>query len=286
MRNRVKQFYHPITQLFEYFVQWFGLRQNFSVSIARAGMKQKILGIHHAFSYFRGVLRGNFADSENIVDFRSGSTQAPVLLVHGFLGTKGAMFVLKQRLLADGIHSFSVDLGLLNIHDIRTSAFLLYRRIELLLEQTKQERIDIIGHSMGGLIALYYILHLGGQTRVRRLIMLGSPIRGTWNALWGIGLLGLFCDSVWQLLPGSKLLKELLTHTLPKEVEIFTIAATKDRICPLKSTYLDGAHRFLVPLGHSSLVLSEEVYAKIQEILKIESPDRLGVPQVEKFRRS
>ena len=75
--------------------------------------------------------------------------------------------------------------------------------IQSILDQTQVRRIDIVGHSMGGLIGLYYIKRLGGHQRVRRLVMMGSPVRGTWAALLGVATIGLFSSSSWQLLPGS-----------------------------------------------------------------------------------
>ena len=63
----------------------------------------------------------------------------------------------------------SFNLGTLNVRDIRRSAFLIHRKIERILAQTPSQRIDIIGHSMGGLIGLYYVKKLGGHARVRKL---------------------------------------------------------------------------------------------------------------------
>ncbi len=229
-------------------------------------MKNRLIRFQHTFSYLRHLLRGN--NLETITPKPDSKKDSPpVLLIHGFLGTAGSMFVLKERLLEDGFHVFPVNLGILNVRDIRTSAFSIYRQVESILEATKQPKLDIVAHSMGGLIALYYILRLYGSHRVRRLIMLGSPVQGTWSAILGVGTLGLFCDSVWQILPGSDFLKDLLSVPLPSNVEFFTLAATHDRLCPPESTYIEGAHRSLLPFGHSSLVLSTEVYSKIRGIL-------------------
>ena len=39
--------------------------------------------------------------------------------------------------------------------------------------------MDIVGHSLGGLIAPYYVQRLGGDRRVRTLVTLGTPHSGT-----------------------------------------------------------------------------------------------------------
>ncbi len=41
---------------------------------------------------------------------------------------------------------------------------------------------DFFGFSMGGLIGRYYLQRLGGARRVRRLVTLATPHRGTWTA--------------------------------------------------------------------------------------------------------
>jgi pimeloyl-ACP methyl ester carboxylesterase len=129
-------------------------------------------------------------------------------------------------------------------------------------------KIDIVGHSMGGLIGHYYVKKLGGHARVRRLVMVGAPVNGTWAALFGVVTLGLFSSSSWQLLPRSDLLDELHQGALPPEVEITTIAAAHDWVCPPSATRLRGATAISVPLGHSSLVISDEVYRRIHGVLR------------------
>jgi pimeloyl-ACP methyl ester carboxylesterase len=178
------------------------------------------------------------------------------------------MFPLEKRLVDDGFTVFSFNLGAFNSRDIRGSAFLIHRKIESILAQTSVSEIDIIGHSMGGLIGLYYIKKLGGHARVRKLIMMGTPIRGTWSALIGVVTLGLWSASSWQLLPRSRFLDELSQGPIPPEVELYTLAAARDWVCPLPSTRLHGAKAITLPMGHSSLVVSPEVYTRIKAVLE------------------
>src|SRR5262249_22471166 len=128
------------------------------------------------------------------------------------------------------------------------------------------------GHSMGGLIGLYYVKKLGGHARVRRLIMIGTPVRGTWVALAGVATLGLWSTSSWQLLPRSRFLDELAQGPIPPGTEVFTVAAVRDWVVPLRSTRMKGATALTVPLGHSSLVVADDVYARLIQILR--APDR------------
>jgi pimeloyl-ACP methyl ester carboxylesterase len=227
-----------------------------------AGVREDLSGVSHALSYVRHLARGNRIKRKAFFE-SIDETRPPVLLLHGYLGTRGSMYILERRLNDDGICVFSFNLGSLNVRDIRTSAFLIHRKIESILAQTPVKKIDIIGHSMGGLIGLYYVKKLGGHEKVRKLVMMGTPLRGTWSALLGIATVGLISASAWQLLPGSRFLKELGSGPLPPNVQYFTLAAQRDWVCPIGSTPLEGAESMTVPLGHSSLVMSEEVYRHI-----------------------
>lgn len=235
---------------------------------------QDLAGAPHGLRYLRHLARGNRIRRRSSFDSADG--KPPVLLIHGFLGTRGSLFPLERKLAADGLTVISFNLGALNTRDIRASAFLIHRKIETILSQAAVDRIDIVGHSMGGLIGLYYVKKLGGHQRVRRLIMMGTPVRGTWAALAGVMTLGLFSRSSWQLMPRSRFLDELHQGPLPPDTEIYTLAAVRDRVCPLHSTRLAGATSVTVPMGHSSLVISEQVFERILAILR--APSRSAGP--------
>lgn len=230
-------------------------------------IRQDLVGGRHMIAYLRHLARGNQIRRKQLfatLDDR----HPPVLLIHGFLGTRGSMYPLERRLSRDGICVFSFNLGALNTRDIRDSATLIHHKIQSILAQTAVHKIDIIGHSMGGLIGLDYIKRLGGKERVRKLVMMGTPLRGTWSALAGVATVGLLSRSSWQILPGSRFLDELLREPPPREVSYYSIAAQRDWVCPPESTLLPGATHVTVPLGHSSLVVSDEVYRHVLRALR------------------
>jgi triacylglycerol lipase len=238
----------------------------------RSGVGQDLEGGADGLAYLRHLARGNRIRRQATFD-KLDPERPPVLLIHGFLGTRGSMYMLERRLVEDGFVVVSFNIGTLNVRDIRRSAFLIHRKIERILAQTPWQKIDIIGHSMGGLIGLYYVKKLGGHTRVRRLVMMGTPVRGTWAALAGVATLGLWSTSSWQLLPRSRFLDELAQGPLPPETEIFTLAAARDWVVPLKTTRLPGTTAVTVPLGHSSLVVHETVYERLVDILRPEAEE-------------
>src|SRR5690606_8129899 len=95
------------------------------------------------------------------------------------------------------------------------------------------QRVDLVGFSMGGLIALHALKFLQAQRWIRRLALLGSPTSGTWVGLAGVGTVGLVCPSVWQVLPTSPFLRDLRDAPMPPGVRVRQISAAEDAFCPL-----------------------------------------------------
>ena len=76
-------------------------------------------------------------------------------------------------------------------------------------------------------------------SRVRRLVLMGTPTRGTWSALLGLVTAPLGLASL-QLLPGSPFLRELAEAPLPAGAEVISIGAERDWLAPVASTALEG----------------------------------------------
>ena len=52
------------------------------------------------------------------------------------------------------------------------------RKVEDVLESTYAAKVDLVAHSMGGLLARFYIEELGGDAKVRKLVTIGTPHAG------------------------------------------------------------------------------------------------------------
>jgi len=221
--------------------------------------------VFNTFRYFKhnlsfGLTRQNHLSGE--------SAHPPVILLQGFLGTSGVLEPLDRFLQQKKRNVIILDLGIVNIRDIRESANRLVFEIERVMDLYSKshgfKEIDIVAHSMGGLIAYYYVKKLGGHRCVRKLITMGTPFRGTWAALVGSILFGAFSKGVRQMLPGSKFLKDLhITHHHPIKTKIYSIAAQYDTISPPESCFLKGATNRIIPLGHASLLMDQRVFEHI-----------------------
>jgi lecithin:cholesterol acyltransferase len=79
-----------------------------------------------------------------------------------------------------------------------------------------EPRVVVVAHSMGGLIARYWLGPLGGWRHCRALVTLGTPFRGAPKALdvlaHGVRLAGLRLNGVSDLLASWPSVAELLPH--------------------------------------------------------------------------
>jgi triacylglycerol esterase/lipase EstA (alpha/beta hydrolase family) len=109
----------------------------------------------------------------------AGSHPEVVLLLHGFFQTRNIWAVMEERLRHDGYGVLSFHLGRLlwrfNTQPIDRTAVLVAQKIEAIAQRHGLERLHIVGHSKGGLIARRYVQDYGGARRVKSIVTLGTP---------------------------------------------------------------------------------------------------------------
>jgi pimeloyl-ACP methyl ester carboxylesterase len=107
----------------------------------------------------------------------AGAALPPILLLHGIASTTALAVPLLASLL--GRRVLAIDWpghGLSGADVIPSGAPLrahLVGVIDLVLESLHLEQVDIVGHSLGGQVALYFTV--AEPERVRRLVLLGAP---------------------------------------------------------------------------------------------------------------
>jgi pimeloyl-ACP methyl ester carboxylesterase len=127
----------------------------------------------------------------------------PILLVHGMVDNRSIFTLLRRGLRRRGFgRVVSINYSPWTT-DVRAAAAELAEEVETLVAETGYERIHVVAHSLGGLIARYYVTRLGGDDRVHTLVTLGTPHGGTVNAY------ALPSNLCRQLRPGSALMREL-----------------------------------------------------------------------------
>jgi pimeloyl-ACP methyl ester carboxylesterase len=131
------------------------------------------------------------------------AARIPVLLVHGLVDNRSVFSVMNRNLRRRGFsHVCTWNYSPL-LTDVSRGAAELGRHIEGICEQTGHDRVHVVGHSLGGLIARYYVQRQAGDRRVESLVTLGTPHRGSvWAHVVPTPL-------IRQLRPGSPVIEEL-----------------------------------------------------------------------------
>jgi triacylglycerol lipase len=170
-----------------------------------------------------------------------------VVLVHGFLASAGVFRPMRARIERETgarVATFTHAPGA----GIRRIA----RRLASLVDRLPADaRITVVGHSIGGLVARWYVQELGGHTRVARTISLASPFGGV---------------DVPPLLVGadihgrSAVLKRLREGAAECPVPHTSIAAREDSVVVGVETACLGVGEVVVmpDRGHNMLLFCEE----------------------------
>lgn len=213
----------------------------------------------------------------------------PVVIVGGFLTGQPIADIfysgLAARLRADGYQAFifgPVDFGLA---DIRDSAAALDRFVDNVRASTGAQKVDLVGHSQGGLTSRYYIKSLGGAAEVDSMISLSSLHYGTVVANLGSFLLLGNCLSIAgceQMSIGSSFLNQLNTgdDTIGDVLYTNFVTIWDALVVPYSSGFLrnDGNNtNFTIQsqcpfelVGHATMATNRTVYSGVVDALRHE----------------
>jgi pimeloyl-ACP methyl ester carboxylesterase len=147
--------------------------------------------------------------------------QRTIVLVHGYLANRSTLLPLKMYLFMRGFRSM-LCFDYSSSQPIERSARALKQFCK---ERVRGGRIDLVCHSLGGVVARTWLQELGGARRVDRCITLSSPHRGTYGAYWVPSRVGR------ALRPDSTLMQRLeRTRAQASRVEFTSIVAGSDNI--------------------------------------------------------
>jgi triacylglycerol lipase len=171
-----------------------------------------------------------------------------VVLVHGFFATAGVFRPLRARLEREAgarVATFTHAPGV----RIRRIARNLARLVEQIPRGT---RITIVGHSLGGVVARWYVQEIAGHARIARTISLGSPFHGIDVPPFLVGA---------DLNPRSSLLRRIRDRARDSPVPHTSIVAAEDRLVPGIATACLGVGDVVVleGRGHNALLFDDEV---------------------------
>ncbi|GAB3584133.1 alpha/beta fold hydrolase [Amycolatopsis endophytica] len=188
----------------------------------------------------------------------------PLVVLPGLADNTAIFTDLKialDRCGAGPVVSFSYSLLL---HDVRSAASRLAEQIEQLCEVTGAPKLDLVGHSLGGLIARYYVQRLGGHQRIGTAVTVGTPHGGT-VAAWLLSPMPL----ARQLRPGSDLLTELARPAPQCTTKFVTFSGDGDElVLPARNGRFEHpdlqVRNVVLPgVGHLALAAHRQVVEEI-----------------------
>jgi len=180
--------------------------------------------------------------------------QRTVVLVHGYLANRSCFLPLRAWLKTQGIKKV-LTYEYSGARGIEQAALGLR---EYLKRHVRGGRVDLVCHSLGGLIARVYLQELNGARRVDRCITLGTPHRGTYNAYWVRSRVGR------ELRPDSKLLARLeRSRAGAGQVRFTAIAGESDNIIVPRIFAENDESIRVAGVGHLGLLFSPRVFREI-----------------------
>jgi predicted alpha/beta hydrolase family esterase len=187
----------------------------------------------------------------------------PVIVVHGFAMNRANFVPLARRLAAANVGPV-IGFEYWSLGKVADAARQLAAFVAKVCQQTGATSVDIIGHSMGGVVARYYISMLGGDAKVHHLITIGAPHAGTEMSAIGVG------RPRKELQRHSVLVQRLANAELPTHCEVTVIWSRADALVPGAGQARIMCSREIIydDLGHMSMLHSKRVGADIIGILQ------------------
>ncbi|MER6332499.1 alpha/beta fold hydrolase [Streptomyces sp. NPDC001034] len=216
----------------------------------------------------------------------------PVVLVHGTLGNSVDNWLgLAPYLEARGYCVFSLDYGRLpgvpvffGLGPIDQSAAQLATFVDQVRSATGAAKVDLVGHSQGGMMPRYYLKFLGGADKVNALVGIapdnhGATLSGLTNLLpyfpGAADLIKATTPGLADQIPDSAFLAKLNAggDTVPG-VHYTVIATRYDEVAtPWRSQYLSGS-------DVRNVLLQDLCPLDLSEHLAIALTDRIAFHEV------
>jgi pimeloyl-ACP methyl ester carboxylesterase len=186
----------------------------------------------------------------------------PVILVHGTAENEDDNWQAASPVLANhGYCVFALNYGgssaaadFQGTGEIAASAGQLAAFVGQVLAATGAAKVDLVGHSQGGMMPRYYINFLGGAAKVAKLVALapsnyGTTLDGLTSLGQQLGLLGpvnslltTACDACVEQEVGSSFLGALNAHPTAPGVSYTVIETTGDEVVtPYTNAFLPAA---------------------------------------------
>ena len=191
----------------------------------------------------------------------------PIIVVHGYAMNRANFLPLALRLRRAGLGPV-IGFEYWTLGRTAAAARQLAWFIEDVRAATGAAQVDVIGHSMGGLVGRYYVALAGGDGIVKNLVTLGSPHTGTELSAVSLG------HPTRELGLGSALITRLAAAPPPSHTQVTVVWSRGDALVPgARQLAFPGAEVIMYPdLGHVALLGSRRVARAVIERLSVPGP--------------
>ncbi len=191
-----------------------------------------------------------------------GRGPRPIIVIHGYAMSQANFRPLARRLAAAGLGPI-IGFEYWSLGKTGSAARKLADLIEEVRARTGAAQVDLIGHSMGGVVGRYHVSLGGGDGVVANLVTLGSPHHGTDVSAVGIG------RPAKELLLGSSLVQRLDAAPAPVHTRLTVVWSRADALVPgARQARVAGADELLFDdLGHLGLLTDPRVAAALVDRL-------------------
>jgi triacylglycerol esterase/lipase EstA (alpha/beta hydrolase family) len=189
----------------------------------------------------------------------SAAQPRPVVTAHGLFGNGPGNFLAIAPLLAGKgycvftpTYGQSVLPGIGGTDYVQNSAKEFGGYVDKVLNATGASKVDVVGHSEGGIMPRYYLKNLGGAAKVNHFVALAPPNHGT--TMSGIAelaklfpgaaqlLIGGLCKACLQLITDADFIRDLNAggETQPGVRYTVIVSTTDFLVTPISTSFLSG----------------------------------------------
>jgi predicted alpha/beta hydrolase family esterase len=189
----------------------------------------------------------------------------PIVMLPGYTENAGALYWFARKLRRRGFRPFLIDFPS-TFSPIDKNVAFLRHKVVTIRRETGCERVAIVAHSMGGVVARAFLLS-DPDHGVLTLIALASPFRGTHIARLGAFMrLG---ESVIDMSPASPFAHRFLPSARASAPIRVIIGEQENIVSPPWSCVLPDCdvHLLSVPVGHDAPLHLPESYERLESWL-------------------
>lgn len=195
----------------------------------------------------------------------------PVVIVPGWGAPMLHTNWIARQLEAERLSAVKIRFPYMGVGDMDESAGQLKEKVEALRERLGVGRVNLIGYSLGGLIARVYLQEFGGREKVARAVYVGAPQDGVYTAYPAS-----FTKGGRQVRRGSAYMRGLNSKPCRcEEGRCLSIFLWKDGIIlPSESARLPCGYNLKLtwPVFHWGIVFNRRVVHTAAEFLKGKIP--------------